>query len=401
MRLLKRILKILAVGFALAITLLVLLPWLPVAVDGLKSKKQTQYLAANSTTLNLSNAEPGFSFDEDFYANRLFLLGEMHGFSRVQDLDLALLTHLNARLGIRHYMAEIDPATAIIFNDALRTGDDSTMMSVFEIWHDERQSQWGNLDFLAKIRAIRDLNETLPDTQRIYFIGVDGPPKAEFVALASTVSAPEGSPIYDLNTALLSASQSRKDGTGRYSHILGNIALMEEALPNLKFYGLWGVAHINKIGTNGNKSLSYYLNTGTETITPTFADKVATVATLCVGTCSNMMPSGSLPGIPQPTKGEFYTEIPMRFDNTYLFRTRGIGAAKAIMKDAPNMLFDMNNSGSPYLSGKALVASTGYMSMMQNFKIDGAAGENFDALILMNGSRALRPLKGEAFVFTQ
>lgn len=401
MGVIKKIFKWLGIAALLGVLLIVTLPWLPVISDEFAAKKQKNYLTENSRTLDLSKADGNFVFGDDFYENRLFMLGEMHGYARVQSLDLALLTHLNKRLGIRYYMAELDPATAMIFNHALRTGDDEALVAVFNIWHDERQSQWGNLDFLEKVLSIRDLNSSLPAPQKIYFVGVDGPPKEKFITLAQALPSLEEDPTYRTNQMLLAASISRGDSKGRYSHILTNIALMNEALPNTKFYGLWGFSHTNKVGTNGTLSLANYLNKGTNKIPPVFKGQVGTITTLCVADCSNMMPSGSFPGIPRPKNGEFYTEVPMSFDNTYMFRTRGIGNAKSVMGESSNMLFDMNNPGSPYLRGSALVGSTGYMSMMRNFHIDGSAAENFDAIILMNGSRALRPVKGKTFVFTE
>jgi len=397
----KKIFKWLGLGLLLAMLLFVALPWFPVISDSFAAKTQKNYLSENSQILDLSIADGNFAFDEDFYQNRLFMMGEMHGYARVQDLDLALITHLNARLGVRYYMAEFDPATAKIFNHFLRTGEDEALLAVFDIWHDERQSQWGNLEFLEKVRAIRDLNTILPSAQKIRFIGVDGPAKQKFIDLARALPSITKEAVDDLNQTLLEASGSREEGTGRYSHILSNISLMNEALPDAKFYGLWGISHINKIGVNGSLSLSTYLDQGTEKVHPIFKDEVATITTYCVGACKNMMLSGILPGVPKPENGEPYTEIPMNFDATYMFRIRGIGAAKEIMKTAPNMLFDLNNSGSPYFEPPAMVSSSGYMSVIRGFHIDGSAAGNFDAVILMNGSSALRPVKGAAFVFTK
>ncbi|GHB04906.1 hypothetical protein GCM10009069_29310 [Algimonas arctica] len=401
MQVIIKILKWIGLLFLSSILLVIALPWFPVIADSFTAKTQKDYLSENEVRLDLTQADGNFAFDDAFYENRLFMLGEMHGYSRVQSIDLALLTHLNQRLGVRDYMAEIDPATAIIFNHYLRTGQDEALINVFNAWHDERQSQWGNLDFLKKIRSIRDLNVSLPDDQKIRFIGVDGPSKEKFVAMAQTLSDVDDDTAYAVNKMLLEANASRVDGRSRYRHILSNIALMDKALPEAKFYGLWGISHINKVGTNGSPSLAAYLNSGTEKVSPTFKDAVATITTLCVGACSNMIPSGAFPGIPNPKNGELYTEAPMSFDNGWMFRTRGIGAAKSVMGDAPNMLFDINNPGSPYIKSPALVGSSGYMSMIRSFHIDGPAAENFDAVILMNGSNALKPIKGEAFVFTK
>lgn len=401
MHVIKKILKWLALLVLLGVLFFIALPWFPVIADSFAAKKQKAYLSENNVKLDMRQADGNFAFDDSFYANRLFMLGEMHGYARVQSIDLTLLTHLNQRLGVRDYMAEIDPATAIIFNHYLRTGEDEALLDVFETWHDERQSQWGNLDFLKKVRSIRDLNGSLPDDRKIRFIGVDGPSKEKFVALAQALSNVEDDEVYGVNKMLLEANASREEGKSRYTHILSNIALMGKALPEEKFYGLWGISHINKVGTNGSPSLSHYLNSGTDKVPPTFEDEVATITTLCVGVCANMIPSGAFPGIPKPKNGELYTEAPLNFDNAWMFRTRGIGAAKSVMGDARNMLFDVNNPGSPYLKTPALVGSSGYMSMIRNFHIDGPAAENFDAVILMNGSNALKPVKGEAFVFVK
>ena len=400
MRLVKKIFKWGGLLFLILILFFIALPWFPVLKDSFSAKPQKQYLSENNVTFALSKADEDFTFDDDFYENRLFLLGEMHGYARVQAIDLALLTHLNKRLGIRFYMAEIDPATAIIFNHYLRTGKEENLLNVFDIWHDERQSQWGNANFLEKIRSIRALNASLPVEQNIRFIGVDGPTKETFLKMAKALPSVESDPSYAVNQTLLEANAARAK-TSRYSHILSNIALMEGALTDEKFYGLWGISHINKVGVNGSPSLAHYLNSGTEKVSPIFTNAVAAVNTLCVEACSNMMPSGLLPGIPKPKNSEPYTEVPMNFDNAWMFRTRGIGAAKAVMADAPNMMFDLNNAGSPYLNPPALVGSSGYMSMTRNFNIDGSAAENYDAIILMNGSKALTPIKSEAFIFAR
>lgn len=401
MNVVKKIFKYGSLLFLMVAFFVISLPWFPVIKDSFAAKPQKEYLYKNNVTIDLTKADGNFVFDDDFYQNRLFLLGEMHGYARVQAIDLALLAHLNKKLGIRFYMAEIDPATAIIFNHYLRTGDEKNLLNVFEIWHDERQSQWGNLDFLEKIRAVKELNASLPVEHKIRFIGVDGPTKEKFLSMAQALPSVENDASYAVNQTLLEVNAERADETSRYRHILSNVAQMEATLPDENFYGLWGISHINKVGVNGSASLAHYLNNGTEKIPPTFKNSVATVNTLCVKACSNMMPSGLLPGIPKPKDGEPYTEIPMNFDNAWMFRTRGVGAAKSVMGDAPNMMFDLNNANSPYLKPPALVGSSGYMSMIRNFHIDGSAEENYDAIILMNGSSALKPIKGEAFVFAK
>ena len=111
-------------------------------------------------------------FNDDFYKNQLFLLGETHGFKNAQVVDLALLKHLNQRVGVRHYIAEVDPTKAYYINQYLQTGQDSTLRLVFASWIAETM-QWANADFFRKIQAIRVYNQTLPKIKRIRFVGID------------------------------------------------------------------------------------------------------------------------------------------------------------------------------------------------------------------------------------
>ena len=47
-------------------------------------------------------------FDEDFYNSYVFLLGENHGFAEVQNIDFELFNHLNQKIGVKYYIAEMD-----------------------------------------------------------------------------------------------------------------------------------------------------------------------------------------------------------------------------------------------------------------------------------------------------
>ena len=122
----------------------------------------------------LPNSDSAFAlFDEAFYANQVFLLGEAHGVARVQDVDFALLKHLNARAGVRTYVAEVDCSKAYFLNEYLRTGNDSTLRLIFRSWV-AGTAQWGNADLYRKFQQIREWNQTLPKNRQIRFIGLDG-----------------------------------------------------------------------------------------------------------------------------------------------------------------------------------------------------------------------------------
>src|SRR5688572_2861211 len=79
------------------------------------------YLTQNKYTIDRTLAafpesEP---FDTEFYNNQVFLLGENHGYADVQLLDKYLLMHLNKKVGLRYYLAEMDSSRAAKLNDFL------------------------------------------------------------------------------------------------------------------------------------------------------------------------------------------------------------------------------------------------------------------------------------------
>lgn len=113
-----------------------------------------------------------FDFPRDFYRSRLFLLGESHGYAAPQVFDLELLTHLNARIGLRHYLAEVDPVQAVYLNRYLASGDEALLARVFAYWQ-ASGAQWANTAFQDKVRGIRSLNLRLPAARRIRIVGID------------------------------------------------------------------------------------------------------------------------------------------------------------------------------------------------------------------------------------
>lgn len=85
-------------------------PWWPVLRDAFGGDDYVSYLETNRMPLDLNLPEAGFAFPSEVYSSRFVMLGEVHGYATPQQIDLALLRHLNARAGVRWYLAEVDPA---------------------------------------------------------------------------------------------------------------------------------------------------------------------------------------------------------------------------------------------------------------------------------------------------
>jgi len=200
---------------------------------------RTHQRVAPLDSANRATAFP--DFDADFYDNQLFLLGESHGSAAPQELDFALLRHLNQKTGLRNYVAEIDPSQAYFFNRYLAAGDEADLRAVFSAWDGE--AQWGNQNFYDKVRRIRALNQTLPPAARIRFIGLDRFQNLGLVGqhlralLAQEAYVAGTSTVLDTLLRRLSAAPPTERALGRLAHRL---------LPTLAADSLAGVSRAGR-----------------------------------------------------------------------------------------------------------------------------------------------------------
>ena len=208
---------------------------------------------------------------------KLILLGEAHGSAAPQRIDLAFLTELNRRIGLRDYVAEVDPVQAETLNRHLATGDEEALARVLSRW--KGREQWGNSAFMDKVRGIRALNLTLPASRRVRFIGLDAVQdwpllldwleangavidRVAFEALPDSErkraelarpwaeQAIKADPL--LRRRLASLLEARSAGAGREQSIFDNYAYAVRSgeLGDRPAYGLWGLFHVMQAGLN-------------------------------------------------------------------------------------------------------------------------------------------------------
>ncbi|MBU6120082.1 erythromycin esterase family protein [Hymenobacter siberiensis] len=261
--------------------------WLPLASFAqTPTPAQPETVFAGVPQETIAGEAPAFQlFDQKFYDNQLFLLGEAHGVQRPQELDFALLQHLNQRAGVRTYVAEVDCAKAYYLNEYLRTGNEATLDLIFRSWLAET-SQWANQDFRAKLRRIRAWNLTLPATRKVRFLGLDQlqdlPLAADYLAallrksppsqslrpqldsVVTMLRQPTASPALvglarraltqpnnspasaDLRHLLLNLTYPLGSMRQREQNIFINLEALYQTkqLTNEKLYGMWGLAHV-------------------------------------------------------------------------------------------------------------------------------------------------------------
>jgi Erythromycin esterase len=376
-------------------------------------------------------------FDATFYDNQLFLLGESHGFQKPQDVDLALLKHLNQRVGVRYYVAEVDMTKAYFLNQYLKTGNDATLMKVFRSWVAEKV-QWANRDFFGKIQRIRALNQTLPANRQIQFLGLDRiqeralvaehltellagkalPASARLLAdslqLRLTTKCPDS---LRANLALRwladlqanPATYKKEFGTftaNELRHILQNVSYLKTIrsrektifanfeslyirlnLQTEKLYGLWGFFHILQAPlADGGKSFAAMIN---ESSLPV-RNKIVSLSCSYVGS-KMMVPSEFLPPFWQE-KDRTFSRVDKFNNDGPMMTNDGIEAMKATTQ--PNTVTVFKLVGSAAGKRPIQIAYSPFMPKEQQIAFDPArpTTDYFQYVVLIRNSEATEPL---------
>ena len=153
-----------------------LLLWLPLASFAqMPAPTPTETVFAGVPQETIAGEAPEFKlFDPKFYDNQLFFLGESHGVQRPQELDFALLKHLNERAGVRTYVAEVDCAQSPLPERVPAHGPGQHPAARVSQLGGHPKPSGATRSSTTKSSCIRALNQTLPAAaRRIRFIGLD------------------------------------------------------------------------------------------------------------------------------------------------------------------------------------------------------------------------------------
>jgi len=396
-------------------------------------------------TLDLGGTPQFALFNPAFYRNKLFLLGESHGVQRVQDLDFALLRHLNQRAGVRTYLAEVDCAQAFYLNDYLRTGDEAPLGRVFAGWA-AGQAQWANADFQQKIRRIRQLNQTLPAGRRIRFVGIDGvqdyPLLAAYLAaqratgrplppalaarLDSVAAACTAGPAQAAAVALRAQQALQADAPAARRALGPAYALVQHALTNLgyartlpereaqllanyeaalslwhlgpeKLYGLWGLGHVLQSPAGGG-----YRALAARIKQHRLPGHDALVSILCTYSgCQMMTASAGLPAALR-APGQAFTGATLFNHDGPLVRLAGIETLKATTPASGTTLWWVAAPGAAAQQQPVRVRYAPGVPAGQQLGFDPQrpATDYVQYVLLVRGSPATQPLAPSAAATT-
>lgn len=305
-----------------------------------------------------------FAFPADFYDNKLFLLGESHGVAAPQVLDLELLTHLNARIGLTDYLAEVDPVQGAQLNTYLDGGDEAVLDRVFDYWT-RTGAQWGNTAFEAKIKGIRALNLTLPENRRIHILGIDAVQDwplttawlaeqdvtvdAAALSAATTNAARATVVLAALPPSSTSPVLNRLRGTltataaaaGREGVIFDTYskAVTSGELGDRPAYGLWGIFHVIQGGVNHAQPFAARIAASD---LPT-AHRMVSLAVLSLDSAVQIP-------VPMPTGVQRMRLDSFNIDGPFV-KVKGSATLRAATTPNTITLFDPGAEGTPFTAG--------------------------------------------------
>jgi hypothetical protein len=141
------------------------------------TEENLSYLRENKKVINDKNENQydltGF-FDQDFYDSNVFLLGENHGFAEVQNIDFELFKHLNQKIGIRYYIAEMDSIRSKRLNQYLNDSiKNNSLLRSIVVDIEKRIPQQSSKQLFEKWEKIYDYNKTLSYSDKIEVLGID------------------------------------------------------------------------------------------------------------------------------------------------------------------------------------------------------------------------------------
>ena len=141
----------------------------PELFGGARSR-MAEYARSHSQVLDLSSPAAFHADLLETAGKQIIMLGETHGMTVSNDLDLALLAWLHRNAGVRVYLGEFGHATAFLVNRYFETGDERLLDMLFDA---ARGTLMWNREYRDFFVRFRQWNVSLPAAERVRFVGVD------------------------------------------------------------------------------------------------------------------------------------------------------------------------------------------------------------------------------------
>ena len=134
--------------------------------------KYVEYLRNNTITISTNNSPIKFeNLNPEFYSNNIFLTGEIHEVESSQKIDFSLFKHLNQKINVKIYLAEMDIAQAYYMNKFIQNSTDLDLKTILNKWvvYIGRY----NKDYYEKWNNYKKLYSSIPDERKFKIVGIE------------------------------------------------------------------------------------------------------------------------------------------------------------------------------------------------------------------------------------
>ena len=309
---------------------------------------------------DISEATAGANlFDDEFYHNQVFLLGENHGVADVQFVDQLLLKHLNQKVGLKYYIAEMDSTRANWLNEFLANPEkDTALLKRVVTDVGRRIPQQASQGLFDKWLAIRDYNQQLADSLKITVIGID-------------------KHLEDTSRAI-----------GRDSAMFLNFrqAVVSQNLANAQFYGLLGYTHVLQEAVYSERFTPFAAKVKNSDLG--LAPAIQSIVCYNLDSEVRLPATGQMPTPPDEKTGLLNVDGP-------IVMVKGIKDLEEVTEETSITLFNLGAANSPYQSGQRLAGVK--VNLMGRDVLPANPSQPttdfFQYVVLIRGSEALTKLE--------
>ncbi len=338
------------------------------------SGKYVSYLKNNTEVIKKTDSLHFTSLDEDFYNNKLFLVGEVHEVETSPRIDFAMFTQLHEKITIDRYLAEMDLVQGYYLQKYIEGSNEMELKEILQKWpvyigsiSEQYRNKW------IKMRAYY---ASLPASKKFKLVGIDK--IADFDLLHTFLK--EKLPDSYANTIptgrdeLISWSENELDSIVRSEQELltsTDIIFLKNIQYNLSNYlairsrdqfmyenfkRLYAQEQWDTENLYGGFGFSHTLQAYTYTFagkikkdnTLPYTTKMVSMNTMYVDS-KLTVESVSLPGFMQD-KGERFTRFNYSQDNRLFMYIQGIADYKKVTTPNSISLLKLDAPNSPYLT---------------------------------------------------
>lgn len=338
------------------------------------SSKYVNYLKEHTEVIKMTDSLQFNSLNENFYKNKLFLVGEVHEVETSPRIDFALFTQLNKKINIHIYLAEMDIAQAYYLKQYLKGSNEIELKDILKKWSvfigsisEQYRNKW------VKLRAYYS---ELPKNSKFDLVGIDRIADFGLVAKLLQEKLPNKyhkSIPFD-EDSLISWSQNKlniilEEETSNFElntlYLLKNIeynlsnykttrnrdTFMYQNFKKLYAQNEWGNKNIYG-GFGFSHTLQAYNSTFAGRIkkdsTLPYINKMVSLNTLYVDS-KLTVESSTLPKFLQD-KGKEFTKFNYSQDNRLFMYIQGIADYKKVTEPNTISLLKLDGKSSPYLN---------------------------------------------------